>query len=105
MAADFRRKACQHWTVGERLKIFRDVAKGCNLLEQLSISHRDVRASNLFYSQKQRRYLLGNFLCARQVKEQAREQEEDDLLTVVGIENQTEGKLKELISSKQNVPL
>lgn len=65
-----------------------------------------MRASNIFYSQKQRRYLLGNFLCARQVKKQAREQEEeDDLLTVVGIENQTEGKLKELISSKQNVPL
>jgi serine/threonine protein kinase len=98
-AADYRLKAGQRWTSSERLKILRDVTKGCLELEQLKVVHRDVRASNLFYSERHKRYVLGGLACARSVKEM----DQEDLLTVVGIETQRGGKLKELLGSKHNV--
>ena len=70
---------------------------GCNRLEELGFSHRDIRASNIFYVAKQQRYMLGGFYCARETEE------EQELLTVNGIEIQTEGHLRELIAEKQNV--
>lgn len=43
----------------------RDMVKGCCLLSELDIIHRDIRASNIYFSPSQKRYLLGNFSCAR----------------------------------------
>ena len=68
LAADYRRKACEPWKNGERLKILRDMIKGCTLLQEMGVTHRDVRASNIFFSSKQRRYLLGGFSCSRFIK-------------------------------------
>ena len=43
---------------------------GCNRLEELGFSHRDIRASNIFYVAKQQRYMLGGFYCARETEEE-----------------------------------
>ena len=47
--------------------------------------HRDIRGSNIFFSQTKKKFLLGGFSCARviQVKD-----DEDDLITVNGMETQ-----------------
>ena len=44
--------------------------------------HRDIRASNIFFSPTQKKYLLGGFSCARTL---AGKEDEDDLMTVNGI--------------------
>jgi serine/threonine protein kinase len=66
------------------------MVKGCSLLQEMGVAHRDIRASNIFYSSKQRRYLLGGFGCSRFIKQE----DEEDLLTVYGIETQVEDKLR-----------
>ena len=83
--ADYRWKATQRWKTGERLKILRDVVQGCCILDEFHIMHRDIRASNIFYSQNQRKYILGGFECARTLSKKEEEQEEEDLMTVNGI--------------------
>lgn len=45
----------------------------CIRLKELSIVHRDIRASNIYFSERHQRYLLGGFSCAREVNN-----EEDD---------------------------
>lgn len=66
----------------------------CIRLKELSIVHRDIRASNIYFSERHQRYLLGGFSCAREVNNE----EDDQLMTVNGIELQNEGKLRELIA-------
>lgn len=67
---------------------------GCIGLRELDILPRDLRASSIFYSVKQQRYLLAGLSGARQVDDS----EAEELMTVFGIETQNEGKLRELIS-------
>lgn len=67
------------WTVSEKLKIMRDVLMGCIRLAEVGISHRDIRASNIYYVEKQQRYMLGGFSCGRESGE------DEELLTVNGI--------------------
>lgn len=54
------------WSVSEKLKIMRDVLMGCIRLSELKISHREIRASNIFYVEKQQRYMIGGFSCVRE---------------------------------------
>ena len=66
------------------------MVKGCTLLQGMGVVHRDIRASNIFYSSKQHRYLLGGFSCSRFIKKE----DEEDLMTVYGIDTQVEDKIR-----------
>jgi hypothetical protein len=94
LTAEYRRKGLLSWKESERLKIQRDLFMGCIGLRGLGILPRDIRASNIFFSVKQQRYLLAGLSGARQVDDS----EAEELMTVLGIETQNEGKLRELIS-------
>ena len=84
LTAEYRRKGYLPWKQSEKLKIQRDLFMGCIRLRDLDILPRDVRTSNIFFSVKQQRYLLGGLSAARQVYDF----ESDELMTVCGVETQ-----------------
>lgn len=63
-------------------------------LKEWQLVHRDMRPSNLFFLEHLNRYVLGNFTTGRE----SFEYDEDDLLTVYGVEALTNDKVSHLIS-------
>ena len=91
---EYRREANWPWTHPEKIKIFYDLLESCWRLEQVGLWHRDIRPANIFYIRKKNRYVLGNMWACRPVASG----HEDDLMTVVGVEALSEGRVKDLIA-------